>query len=102
PLYDALVAPALVLAGDKPTIFFVPDGPLFLVPFGALPDALGRPLIATRTGGIAPGLLTRLAGSARLALLRAADVRAVGDGHDPAASGLPRLPHADEEATQIG
>jgi CHAT domain-containing protein len=101
-LYDALVAPALDLAGAKPTVFFVPDGPLFLVPFGALPDALGRPLIATRTVGIAPSLTTFLAASARLAHFRADDVLAVGDGHDPAVSGLPRLPHADEEATAVG
>lgn len=102
PLYDALVAPALALAGDKPTIFFVPDGPLFLVPFGALPDALGRPLIAMRTVGVVPSLTTFLAASARLSRFRADDVLAVGDGHDPAASSLPRLPHADEEATAVG
>ena len=109
-LFDALITPALVLADrdarssnvpKKSTVVFVPDGSLFALPFGALPDADGRPLIATRTVLVAPSLGTFFAASARLAAFTAADVLAVGDGHDSAATGLPRLPRADDEATDV-
>jgi CHAT domain-containing protein len=39
--------------------------------------------------------------SARLAGFLARDVLAVGDGHDPLRSGLPRLSGSDEEAAEI-
>ncbi len=60
PLYDAVIGPAIrgldtMAPGDAPsTIYVVPDGPLFLVPFAALPDHAGQPLLRTRTIGVAP------------------------------------------------
>jgi CHAT domain-containing protein len=110
-LFNALIAPALEVADraaasrkwpEPPTVFFVPDGPLFSVPFGALPDARGQPLIRSRAIGIVPSLATFLAASARLSTFSPADVLAIGDGHDPKTSGLPRLPGADAEAAAVG
>jgi CHAT domain-containing protein/tetratricopeptide (TPR) repeat protein len=107
-LYATLIAPALGFidgqstSEERPAVFFVPDGPLFAVPFGALPDDDGRPLISTRTVGVAPSLAAFLQASARLATFAPRDVLAVGDGHDVAASGLPRLSNADAEAAAVG
>jgi CHAT domain-containing protein len=109
-LFNELIAPALDLAdrdarssnlAKKSTVVFVPDGSLFALPFGALPDGNGRPLIETRTVLVAPSLGTFFAASARLTAFTAADVLAVGDGHDSAATGLPRLPRADDEAADV-
>lgn len=101
-VFDRLVAPALERAPFKSVVVFVPDGPLFAVPFGAIPDRDGRPLIATRTVGVAPSLTSFLAASARLAGFVPLDVMAIGDGHDPRSSGLPRLALGDREAVEIG
>jgi CHAT domain-containing protein len=104
-LFDALIAPALVLAdqkGLKPTIVFVPGGPLYALPFGALPGANGRPLLEERTITLAPSLRTLIAASAALTGFTARSVTAVGDGHDTSATGLPVLPLADPEATAVG
>jgi CHAT domain-containing protein len=105
--FDALVAPALEMADRDagsavPRVVFVPDGPLFALPFNALPDAQGRPLFEKRTIAIAPSVKTFLAASARLAAFTPDDVLAIGDGHDPATTGLPMLPRADAEAVGIG
>ena len=105
---DALVAPALELARagtggtPLPRIVFVPDGPLFGVPFSVLPDVQGRPLLETAVIGVAPSLRTLLAASTRLTGLAPASVLAIGDAHDPATSGLPMLPRADAEALAVG
>lgn len=106
-LFDALIAPALSLADGrsetpKQSVVFIPDGPLFSLPFAALPDAQGRPLLDTRIVSVAPSLTTFLAASTRLASFTPSDVLAVGDGHDKASTGLPMLPRADEEAIQVG
>jgi CHAT domain-containing protein/tetratricopeptide (TPR) repeat protein len=109
PLFEALVAPALAVADRgagagrvMPTIVFVPDGPLFGVPFAALPDRQGRALIETRTISTAPSLRTLILASDRLASFVPTDVLAVGDGHDPSTSRLSRLPRADDEAIEVG
>jgi CHAT domain-containing protein len=110
-LFQSLVAPALKVADDAAaanrqpapkTIFFVPDGPLFELPFGALPTEDGQPLIRRRAVGVSPSFATFLAASARLSTFVPRDVLAIGDGHDPKASGLPRLPGADDEAVAVG
>jgi CHAT domain-containing protein len=100
-----LLTPALAAAdasGFASTVFIVPDGPLFQVPFGALPDVSGQPLIRRRTIGITPSLAAFHAASDVLSTFQPLSVVAVGDGHDPLASGLPRLPGADEEAARVG
>jgi CHAT domain-containing protein len=109
-LYEALIAPALAFADrdrpagsrDVPTIFFVPDGPLFALPFAALPDADGRALVETRIVGTAPSLRTFVAASNELAGFRPGDVVSLGDGHDAATTGLPMLTFADDEAAAVG
>jgi CHAT domain-containing protein/tetratricopeptide (TPR) repeat protein len=104
-LFDALIAPALALAdelGFKPTIVFVPAGPLYALPFAALPDANGRALLEDRTITLAPSLRTLVSASSSLAGAAVHSVVAVGDGHDPEATGLPMLPMADAEAKAVG
>jgi len=105
-LFEALVAPALAAADRdgvrRSAVVIVPDGPLFAVPFGSLPDSTGAPLLATHTVAIAPSLHTFLAASERLVQFAPRDVLAIGDGHDPVATGLPVLPRADEEVAAIG
>lgn len=106
-LYQALVAPALAKAdatahrSRKTRVVFVPDGPLFGLPFNALPDDRGRPLIEARVVATAPSLATFLAASSRLGDFSAGRVLAVGDGHEAASTGLPHLPGADAEAEQV-
>lgn len=104
-LFDRLVAPALTVVdrdGVASRIVVVPDGPLYGVPFAALPDAAGHALLESRVVLMAPSLRTFFAASSRLSTFTASDVVAVGDGHDPAGTGLPPLAHADDEARQVG
>jgi CHAT domain-containing protein len=101
PLVDGLIEPALRLARRRSSVFFVPDGPLFNVPFAALPRPGGDPLIASYAIGVTPNLSTFLSASRRLTHLGNNTVLAVGDGHDPSHVALPRLPLADAEAMQI-
>jgi CHAT domain-containing protein/tetratricopeptide (TPR) repeat protein len=101
-IFEQLIRPALRIADGKENVVIVPDGPLFSVPFGALPDEADRPLLASRVVAVAPSLTAFLAASARLAGFTADAVLAVGDGHDAATTGLPRLPYADQEATEVG
>jgi CHAT domain-containing protein/Tfp pilus assembly protein PilF len=57
-LHRLLIAP---IAGDLPkdtaqTVVFMPQGPLFLVPFAALEDAAGKALIESHTIATAPAI----------------------------------------------
>jgi CHAT domain-containing protein len=105
-----LLHPALLSIDDaaaagrrrSPALIVVPDGPLYGVPFGALPDVDGTPLVRTRAIAVAPSLMAFHAASRSLTGFTPSSVLAIGDGHDPAASGLPRLPNADEEALAVG
>ncbi|HEX7086922.1 MAG TPA: CHAT domain-containing protein [Vicinamibacterales bacterium] len=101
PLVDAIVAPMLRAAGGRRTIAFVPDGPLLSLPVGLLPDGGGWPLVASRRVLTATSLSAFLSASARLRSFEPGAVLAVGDGHRPEDSGLPRLPHADVEAREV-
>jgi CHAT domain-containing protein len=98
--FASLVEPALKLV-SAPVIVIVPDGALHSIPFAALPDGDGRPLIATRTVVVAPSLATFVAASERLSTDWSRTVLAVGDGHDVDSTGLPRLPRADGEAARV-
>lgn len=101
-LVAQLVAPALERMQSKSRIVFIPDGALFRLPFGALPDRQGRPLILSRIVAIAPSLVAFARTSRELSDIGVDDVLAVGDGHDPASSGLPRLAVANDEAIAVG
>ncbi|HEX5475881.1 MAG TPA: CHAT domain-containing protein [Vicinamibacterales bacterium] len=97
----SILEPALRLGGRPSTLVFVPDGPLANIPWAALPDDRGAPLLTAFTIVVAPSLSSFLSASARLRGFHPDDVMAIGDGHDPAASGLPWLPSADEEAADV-
>ncbi|MGE0444639.1 MAG: CHAT domain-containing protein [Vicinamibacterales bacterium] len=97
-----LVAPVLEAAGPRSTVFIVPDGPLARVPFAALPDASGEPLVANHAIGVGTSLTDLLSGVGRLSRAAPRSVVALGDGHDPSASHLPMLPLADAEARAVG
>src|SRR5262249_32817961 len=86
-----LIEPAIRAAGSRGTIVFVPDGPLARVPFAAIPDALGRPLLMTRTVAVSSSITALVRSSSRIATQAPTDVLAIGDGHDPRGTGLPRL-----------
>src|SRR4029077_2400200 len=72
------------------------------VPFAALSDGTGRPLIETFAIGIAGSLTSLMFSSAKLTAFVADGVLTIGDGHDPLVSGLPRLKGADSEAIEVG
>ena len=57
-LYDVLLAPAASELATKSVIGIVPDGPLWRVPFDALIDAAGRPLIERAAFFYAPSIST--------------------------------------------
>jgi CHAT domain-containing protein len=105
-LTAALLHPALHALDeiDRPahTLVVIPDGPLYGIPFAALPDLGGQPLVRARTIGVAPSLTALHAASRSLTRVVPSSVLAIGDGHDVAASRLPRLPGADEEAIAVG
>ena len=100
-LYRDLVAPALSIAGSKSRLVFIPDGPLAGLPFGALPDLDGNPLVVSHVVAMAPSISAVVAASRRLIGFVPGSVLAIGDGHQPTAA-LPRLPFADREAETVG
>jgi CHAT domain-containing protein len=75
---------------------------LFELPFAALPDDQGRPLMDRRTVAVAPSFKAFVSASKRLGSFVPSSVLAVGDGHDARASGLPKLARADQEAAEVG
>ena len=83
PLAKLLIDPVLSRKPTIDTLFFVPDGPLHDLAFGALPDLSGRPLLESKTVGIALSATSFLAASDRLSSFSADGVLAIGDGHDP-------------------
>ncbi|MEQ1759976.1 MAG: CHAT domain-containing protein [Vicinamibacterales bacterium] len=101
-IHSGLIAPALASVPDGHTVYFVPDGALSSLPFAAIPGANGQPVISRHIVGIATSFTDLIAGSNRLTDFDAGSVLAVGDGHDPEGSRLPRLPLADSEATAVG
>jgi CHAT domain-containing protein len=101
PLVSELIQPALAAADRAATVIFVPDGPLYSLPFAALPVE-GEPLIALRTVGVVPSFTTFLRATSDLRAMVPDDVLAVGAGHDPHTTGLSALPFADDEARAVG
>lgn len=101
-LVEALVSPALALIGSRSHVVFVPDGPMYSLPFGALPVYGNQPLILRIAVTVAPSLTMFLRASAKLESAVLDEVLAVGAGHDPAQTGLVPLPFADREASAIG
>ena len=96
-----LIEPALSHMPPRAMVVVIPDVGLARIPFAALSDEHGAPLIATHPIVFAPSFTTFVLASERLANFVPDGVVAIGDGHDPKATGLPRLPHADDEATEV-
>lgn len=95
------VEPALSQIDSGTTIVIVPDQGLARIPFAALPDRDGAPLVTRHPLVVAPSLTTFLLASQRLAGFEPDGVLAIGDGHDPVATGVPRLRFADAEAAAV-
>lgn len=55
-LAELLLAAPLAGLESARTLLLVPDGPIHLVPFAALPDPSGRPLLERRTISVVPSL----------------------------------------------
>ncbi|MGI0490700.1 CHAT domain-containing protein [Alkalinema pantanalense CENA528] len=105
-LYKYLIAP---IAQDLPSdpnqrVIFLPQGELFLVPFAALPDAQGRPLIEKHTISIAPSIQTLALTQTLAKRPKASGAVIVGDPKMPTYNGQPlsSLPAARQEAIAIG
>lgn len=104
-LYDLLIRPALKELGGE-NLVFVPDGPLFAVPFPALIDSTtGRYLIEDRTVAVSPSTAVTLASFRRdRTLPRKGPIGAlvVGDpAFDRSRFSEPRLPGAAEEGVRV-
>lgn len=112
-LHRLLIDPVADLLPDKAgaRVLLVPQGALFLVPFAALEDAAGAPLISRYALSVAPSMQTLA-----LTALRKQASRATGPslivgnpvmpryspGPGMAALEVPDLPGAEEEARSIG
>jgi CHAT domain-containing protein len=99
PLYDALIAPAGLAATT--TLVVIPDGPLDRLPFAALMQPNGRPLIEKHAIASAPSLTFLLRSIRPAPPSRSLRALTVGDGHVPNGSDHRRLPNADKEAAAV-
>jgi CHAT domain-containing protein len=100
-LVSELIKPALAAIDPGSTVVFVPDGPLYSLPFAALPIDR-EPLIAQRAVAVVPSFTTFMRATTNLRDMALDDVLAVGAGHDAQATGLLPLPFADKEARAVG
>jgi CHAT domain-containing protein/tetratricopeptide (TPR) repeat protein len=85
-------------------VVIVPHGPLALVPYGALLDRAGRPLVVRHTLALSPAVsVYRYTASKGSGTLGRGPVRAlvVADPKPPRGAGLPRLPGARREADLV-
>ena len=101
-LHRAVVAPLakwLPRSPDK-LVVIVPHGPLALVPFAALEDGTGAPLIDRHTLAYVPSLAVS-SFLARPGGARGTDALIVADPPPPAAARLPRLPASREEGQRV-
>ena len=96
-----LIEPALAYIAPRATLVIVPDEHLATVPFAAVPDTRGAPLVTTHPVLYAPSFTTFMLASKRLTGFEPDAVLAIGDGHDPSATRLPLLKFADVEATAV-
>jgi CHAT domain-containing protein len=105
-LYRQVISPALPRMRGATRIVVITDGALTRVPFAILSDGHGQLLLDRFVVSAAPSLSSYLAGLTRRtgtpSMGPPDTVRALGDGHDPVATGLPWLPLADAEATEVG
>jgi CHAT domain-containing protein len=99
-LWSLLFAPLEQHLRQVDTIYIVPDGPLYRVPFAALPDAQRRPLVNTFAIMIAPAR----SGASILPAARTAELElfvVAAEGGSAATSGLAFLPEARAEVAEL-
>ncbi len=103
PLFDLLVAPATAALARSTRLVVVPDGPLWELPFEALPGLRSGVLLEDLAISYAPSLTA-------LAVLRRAGPRppatgpallAFGNPRLPAGADLPRLPEAERQVLAL-
>jgi CHAT domain-containing protein/tetratricopeptide (TPR) repeat protein len=83
-------------------VVIVPHGPLAVLPFGALEDASGRPVIARHTIAFAPSIsVFRYTTDKRRNRDKAGSALIVADAVGPPEAGMPPLPGAREEGTLV-
>jgi CHAT domain-containing protein len=104
-LYQHLIAP---IVADLPTdpndrVIFLPQGPLFLVPFAALQDAQGKYLIEQHAISTAPSIQTLELTHAQTKRPTTSNALVVGDPTMPIVEGeqLAALPGARQEAIDV-
>lgn len=104
-LHDALIAPVAGLLREGETVVFIPESPLYSVPFGLLFDRRReRYLIEDRPFAVAPslGLFTELAASTGAEDLSRAGILVLANpAFDRSLVQLSRLPGSEEEARSI-
>ena len=96
-LYSSLIAPLesrLPKAAEVPLVI-VPDGPIALVPFAALRDAQGRPLVARHALATSPSISVYRYTAAKLRPANSESASlVVADPLPPSEARLPQLPSA--------
>ena len=97
-LADVLLPPDLPVGADR-EIVFLPDGPLYQVPFGLLPRG-GHPLVRDAVPVVAPSL-TILARAIAAPAVTARRALLIGYGRGRKADDLDDLPAVDEEVRQL-
>ena len=104
-LYDILIVPIADLLPDNPEarVILIPQDQLFLVPFAALKDPQGHPLIERHTVLVAPSIqVLELVHQYRPAPATTETLAALVVGNpSPMPAGLLPLPYAEQEAQQI-
>jgi CHAT domain-containing protein len=104
-LYQRLIAPIVADLPKDPNdqVIFLPQGPLFLVPFAALQDPQGKYLIQQHAIATAPSIQTLELTHAKPKLAKTGKPLVVGDPTMPIFEGeqLAALPGARQEAIDI-
>jgi CHAT domain-containing protein len=103
-LYEQMLRPALRDVPHGQTVVIVPDGVLHAVPFGTLIDRrTGEYAVQQYNFGVAPSAKAFLRSSERLRLPadEHSTLLAVGNAHPAAGQGLPDLPEARRELSEI-
>jgi len=100
-LYTALVAPVIELLPKDKDVVFVPHGVLNLVPFAALKNSGGEPLVKSHAMSVSPSVRT-FAALANRAATPVSDATLVVSNPDILPQfELPSLPGCDEEAKAV-
>jgi CHAT domain-containing protein/lipopolysaccharide biosynthesis regulator YciM len=104
-LNDVLIRPiaAWLPASPDAQVVIIPHGPLAVLPFAALEDARGRPLVARHTLAFAPAISVFRYTAAKRHQPAAAGASAlvVADAAGPSEAAMPPLPGAREEGQLV-